>query len=721
MKRLTAILLSVLMTVSTFSFMKVDTYAAEDEDVYYMGSSFEGESEGVWDGGLFSFRKNAAVRPGVKAQRYGADVSKHQGNINFSAMKNAGLEFVIIRAGYRSGSTGAIFEDPMFKTYMRDAAAAGLKIGVYFYSQAVNEAEAREEANFVAGLIAPYSLQLPVFMDYEWSSGERLGNANLSVDAATTDVRAFFNVIKGYGYSVGLYSSDKILGEKVDAAKLAMQGYPIWAARYGANNGVPSTAPGKYYQGTYDLWQYTSKGTGSSYGVSSSYIDLDLWYDTGSFANADYSYVFEPSFYKSKYPDLAQLSDGEAFSHYIEYGLKEGRSGSPIFNLAIYKNYNQDLVAAFGNDNTKYFNHFRDCGMAEGRTSSDIFHVQSYKNQYADLRTAFGNNLKSYYLHFYECGYREGRSGTGSENSLVGAITTYKGVDYSAVYDYSYYRKKYGDLVAAFGNDDAKFIAHFVECGMSEGRQAKSSFNVYSYKNTYGDLRAAFGNDLKKYYMHYVNCGAKEGRVATGNDNTILGYQTVYGGVDYSAVYDLNYYLANNGDVAAAFGQDETAVLAHFAECGIVEGRQAKATFNVRAYKNTYSDLRAVFGNDLKCYYWHYISCGKAEGRDATSNANRVINPTTVLDGVDYSAVYDYTYYTEHNADVAAVFGNDDVAILRHFVDCGMSEGRRASEDFSLAVYKANYGDLRAAFGNDNKSYYLHYINSGLAEGREAK
>lgn len=77
---------------------------------------------------------------------------------------------------------------------------------------------------------------------------------------------------------------------------------------------------------------------------------------------------------------------------------------------------------------------------------------------------------------------------------------------------------------------------------MAEGRQGSSQFDVYSYKNLYPDLRAAFGNNLKSYYMHYISSGKSEGRKATGV-NTLQKPITTYNGIDYSAVYDYNYYL----------------------------------------------------------------------------------------------------------------------------------------------------------------------------------
>ena len=85
-----------------------------------------------------------------------------------------------------------------------------------------------------------------------------------------------------------------------------------------------------------------------------------------------------------------------------------------------------------------------------------------------------------------------------------------------------------------------------------------------------------------------------------------------------------------------------------------------------------------------------------------------------------YAPVYNYQYYKEHNADLAALYGDNQWKYLEHFVNSGMKEGRQGSAEFSLAAYKANNPDLVATFGDDNAKYYEHYISSGKAEGRQA-
>ncbi|MBO6164949.1 MAG: glycoside hydrolase family 5 protein [Eubacterium sp.] len=193
---------------------------------------------------------------------------------------------------------------------------------------------------------------------------------------------------------------------------------------------------------------------------------------------------------------------------------------------------------------------------------------------------------------------------------------------------------------------------------------------------------------------------------------------TVYNGVDYSRVFNYNYYVNHNADVKKAFGNDYLAVLKHFVTYGMREGRRAKASFDVKSYKNANADLRVAYGNDLTKYYLHYIKWGYKENRKATG-VSKLQNPITKLDGVDYSRVYDFNYYLSKNPDVKKAFGNDDVAVLRHFINYGMKEGRRAKASFDVNSYKLGYRDLRTAFGNDNKSYYLHYINYGYKENRK--
>ena len=398
--------------------------------------------------------------------------------------------------------------------------------------------------------------------------------------------------------------------------------------------------------------------------------------------------------------------------------ILNGVNYSAVYNEEYYLARYPDIGRAFGADSEAILRHFVNNGMSEGRQGISTFDVQSYKRQYADLRNAFGNNLKSYYLHYINNGQREGRKGTGC-TSIQGSVTKLNGVDYSAVFDFQYYKTTYSDIARVFGNDDIAALNHFVNNGMVEGRQGIKTFNVTSYIYQYADLRKAFGNNLKSYYLHYMNNGKKEGRKTTGTTK-MVGYLTVYNGVDYAAVYDYNDYVAKYSDIKKAFGYDDAKVLAHFVNNGMAEGRQGIQTFEVQSYRKQYVDLRSAFGNNLKSYYLHYINNGQREGRKGTG-CNTLQGGVTKLNGVDYSVVYDFNYYINSYSDIMRIYGNDDIGALTHFLNYGMKEGRRASEDFDVNTYANKYTDLRTAFGNNLKSYYLHYINHGKKEGRLAK
>lgn len=193
----------------------------------------------------------------------GIDVSKWQGEIDWDKVKNAGIDFAIIRCGYRGSVTGSLVEDPYFVQNIKGASASGVKVGVYFFTQAVNEVEAVEEASMVVSLIRDYDLTYPVFIDTEGAGGD--GRADgLDVETRTAVCEAFCSTIKNAGFEAGVYASRNWYNKRVDASSL--EKYVIWLAEY-------RSAP--LYQGYYQMWQYTSKG--SVDGISGK-VDLNISY-----------------------------------------------------------------------------------------------------------------------------------------------------------------------------------------------------------------------------------------------------------------------------------------------------------------------------------------------------------------------------------------------------------------------------------------------------------
>lgn len=208
----------------------------------------------------YDFGESGTVSTGSGS--LGIDVSKYQPSINWAAVKSSGVDYVIIRCGYRGSSTGALIEDPYFKSHIKGAKAAGLKVGVYFFTTALTEAEAVEEASMCAYLCNGYGLDFPIFMDCE--SSPRAGYNGMSASQRTAIIKAFCNTVRSAGYSAGVYANKTWLSSYMHAGELS--GYKIWLAQY---NSAPT------YSGKYDMWQYTSKG--SVNGISG-YVDMNKCY-----------------------------------------------------------------------------------------------------------------------------------------------------------------------------------------------------------------------------------------------------------------------------------------------------------------------------------------------------------------------------------------------------------------------------------------------------------
>lgn len=194
----------------------------------------------------------------------GIDVSKYQGTIDWNAVKNSGISFVIIRVGFRGYGTGKLVKDDRYESYVKGATAAGLKVGLYVYSQAVNETEAVEEASLCVNMAQGRSISYPIFIDTERTDKGNGRADNLSKDQRTAVCRAFCETVKSSGYTPGVYSNKDWLINKMDVSRL--NSYKIWLAHY-------CTATD--YTGKYDLWQHSKKGKIS--GISGD-VDLDISY-----------------------------------------------------------------------------------------------------------------------------------------------------------------------------------------------------------------------------------------------------------------------------------------------------------------------------------------------------------------------------------------------------------------------------------------------------------
>ncbi len=200
----------------------------------------------IIQGVTYNFGADGAIATTVNGSKFGIDISRHNGNIDWNAVKASGVDYVIIRCGYRGSATGVLIEDENFKKNIRNATAAGLKVGIYVFSQAINEVEAVKEASLAVSLAKGYNLTYPIFIDTE-SSGGRADK--IDVATRTAVVNAFCQTVASAGYQPGIYASKSWFETKLNMG--AIGNYKIWLAQY-------SAAP--TYKGRYDMWQYTSKG-----------------------------------------------------------------------------------------------------------------------------------------------------------------------------------------------------------------------------------------------------------------------------------------------------------------------------------------------------------------------------------------------------------------------------------------------------------------------------
>ena len=200
----------------------------------------------------------------------GIDVSMHNKTIDFNKVKADGIDFVYVRVGY-TGYTKkklSLNYDPYYQENITNALAAGLQVGVYWYSQALNEEEALQEANMLLNVIGSYNITLPVVYDYEFAGvGEdgRLDSANLSKAQMTANSLAFLNRVSQMGYTPCFYANYSFLKNRVNASQISSIA-KIWLAHYNTSTDYP---------GDYEYWQYTSDGRVN--GISGR-VDMNVWY-----------------------------------------------------------------------------------------------------------------------------------------------------------------------------------------------------------------------------------------------------------------------------------------------------------------------------------------------------------------------------------------------------------------------------------------------------------
>lgn len=178
------------------------------------------------------------------------DVSKYQTAIDFAKVKNAGVEYAMVRCGYRSYGSGILTEDTSFNNYAAEALKNNIKIGAYFFSQAINVEEAKEEAEYVLNMIKSYQISGPVAIDVEEIFDDTYRQMHLSASQLTDVIITFCDRIKEAGYTPMIYSNLSSFIGNIELDRL--ENYEKWLAYY-------SDEP--YFPYEMSMWQYTDSGS----------------------------------------------------------------------------------------------------------------------------------------------------------------------------------------------------------------------------------------------------------------------------------------------------------------------------------------------------------------------------------------------------------------------------------------------------------------------------
>jgi len=227
-------------------------------------NDYKEENLKILSNGLVEYVENDVI-----ISHKGIDVSKHQGEIDWEKVAADGVEFAFIRVGNRGYGSGAIVEDPQFEANIVGAITHGVKVGVYFFSQAITVEEAQEEARFVLEKVAPYKITCPIVLDVEKVDDSEARMNKISTEQRTTNTLAFLQEIEAAGYKTMLYHNMEMATMKLDMTQL--EKYQKWFAYYNKE---------LYYPYAYDVWQYSDKGKVDGInGDVDMNISFSLWED----------------------------------------------------------------------------------------------------------------------------------------------------------------------------------------------------------------------------------------------------------------------------------------------------------------------------------------------------------------------------------------------------------------------------------------------------------
>lgn len=416
---------------------------SQNDPLYHKFVNNQAKTRAVWGSANLVHQQRFSDHDKI----YGIDVSYYQQNIDWDKVKAAGVEYAIIRVGYRGYGNGRLVQDTNFYTYIEGAKKAGLKVGVYFYTQAINTTEAREEAQFVLERIEDYDLELPVYYDIEsvdYDTG-RLDSANLSKSQKTALCTAFAETIEAAGFKAGVYANMSWLTYQIDGEALGEE-YPIWLAHYTTNTS---------YSGEFSMWQYT--GSGSVNGVQRTYVDINVLYDDGS---------------GDTISESADVPKNIEVKGYVSDAIRIGWdkvSGATRYYIYLYNFNTGALVNQFSTTGTEY--------RMSGLSANTSYRVTVR----ASIGGKLGSESKAYEINTTPNIPSGLKASSKTENSITLKWNSVSGTDFYRIYMYSNETGKYEKELDIYGSTSCTIT------GLSKGSR-------YRFK-----VRAIRTTELKNY------------------------------------------------------------------------------------------------------------------------------------------------------------------------------------------------------------------------------
>lgn len=267
-------------------FSKLNSFASDYTNYFYTNTSKLNGWEQI-NGSRFYFDNHNPLKGlqkfngrnyyfnnyGANASKVGIDVSQHNGKIDWKAVKNDGIDYAIIRVGFRGYGTSTPVKpaliDKNLEANLKGANSANMPVGLYFFSQAITVEEAIEEASLCVKYAKKYKVTYPIYFDTEYSNPDRDGRADDLSKKERTDIAiAFCETIKNEGFTPGVYASKSFFYDELEYSRLSH--YQIWVAHY--------TSKDTDFRHSYRMWQYTDKGSVNGITGNRGRVDMNISY-----------------------------------------------------------------------------------------------------------------------------------------------------------------------------------------------------------------------------------------------------------------------------------------------------------------------------------------------------------------------------------------------------------------------------------------------------------